>query len=56
MNLTTQDEQVACFQNVAALRERWSDWNRAPFTNDSTMHVSVWEKTPSPRPVRRGLR
>jgi pimeloyl-ACP methyl ester carboxylesterase len=22
-----------------------SDWNRAPFTNDSTMHVSVWEKT-----------
>ena len=27
------------------LRERWSDWNRAPFTNDSTMHVSVWEKT-----------
>jgi SAM-dependent methyltransferase len=27
------------------LRERWSDWTRAPFTNDSTMHVSVWEKT-----------
>ena len=27
------------------LRERWSDWNRAPFTNDSTMHVSVWEQT-----------
>jgi hypothetical protein len=27
------------------LRERWSDWNRAPFTNDSPMHVSVWEKT-----------
>ncbi len=27
------------------LRERWSDWNREPFTSDSTAHVSVWEKT-----------
>jgi SAM-dependent methyltransferase len=27
-----------------ALRERWSDWTRAPFTSDSTTHVSVWEK------------
>jgi hypothetical protein len=27
------------------LRERWSDWNREPFTNESTKHVSVWEKT-----------
>jgi SAM-dependent methyltransferase len=26
------------------LRERWSDWNREPFTSDSTNHVSVWEK------------
>ena len=26
------------------LRERWSDWNREPFTSDSEMHVSVWEK------------
>jgi tRNA/tmRNA/rRNA uracil-C5-methylase (TrmA/RlmC/RlmD family) len=26
------------------LRERWSDWNRAPFTGESGMHVSVWEK------------
>jgi SAM-dependent methyltransferase len=26
------------------LRERWSDWNRAPFTSESTKHVSVWEK------------
>ena len=25
------------------LRERWSDWNRAPFTSDSRSHVSVWE-------------
>jgi hypothetical protein len=27
-----------------ALRERWSDWNRQPFTSESTSHVSVWEK------------
>jgi SAM-dependent methyltransferase len=26
------------------LRERWSDWNREPFTAESTKHVSVWEK------------
>jgi SAM-dependent methyltransferase len=26
------------------LRERWSDWNREPFTNDSRSHISVWEK------------
>ena len=29
------------------LRERWGDWNREPFTSDSTKHVSVWEK-PAP--------
>jgi SAM-dependent methyltransferase len=27
-----------------ALRERWSDWHRAPFTGESGGHVSVWEK------------
>jgi SAM-dependent methyltransferase len=26
------------------LRERWSGWNREPFTSDSAKHVSVWEK------------
>ena len=26
------------------LRERWADWSRAPFTSESTGHVSVWEK------------
>jgi SAM-dependent methyltransferase len=26
------------------LRERWSDWNRDPFTSHSRSHVSVWEK------------
>jgi len=28
-----------------SLRARWSGWNREPFTNDSTKHVSVWEKS-----------
>jgi SAM-dependent methyltransferase len=27
-----------------SLRERWSDWDRAPFTAESRKHVSVWEK------------
>ena len=27
-----------------SLRERWGDWTHAPFTSDSTSHVSVWEK------------
>ncbi len=31
------------------LRERWSGWNREPFTSESTKHVSVWEK-----PLRAG--
>jgi SAM-dependent methyltransferase len=26
------------------LRERWSGWNREPFTSESTKHVSVWER------------
>ena len=26
------------------LRERWADWDRAPFTIESRKHVSVWEK------------
>jgi hypothetical protein len=26
------------------LRERWADWDRSPFTAESTKHVSVWEK------------
>ena len=25
------------------LRERWSDWQREPFTSDSGKHVSVWQ-------------
>ena len=27
------------------LRERWSGWEREPFTSESTKHVSVWKKT-----------
>ena len=27
------------------LRERWGGWKHEPFTSDSRMHVSVWEKT-----------
>jgi SAM-dependent methyltransferase len=26
------------------LRERWSGWNREPFTSESGKHISVWEK------------
>jgi hypothetical protein len=26
------------------LRERWSSWDRQPFTSESTSHVSVWER------------
>ena len=28
-----------------SLRERWSGWNREPFTSESGKHVSVWQKT-----------
>jgi SAM-dependent methyltransferase len=27
-----------------ALRERWEDWDRSPFTGESRTHVSVWER------------
>lgn len=27
-----------------ALRDRWSDWNRGPFTSVSRSHISVWQK------------
>lgn len=26
------------------LRSRWGGWGREPFTNESRMHVSIWEK------------
>jgi hypothetical protein len=26
------------------LRERWSGWNREPFTSESRKHISVWHK------------
>lgn len=28
------------------LVERWSGWDRAPFTAESTTHISVWQKPP----------
>ncbi len=28
-----------------SLSERWSNWQRDPFTSDSTSHVSVWRKS-----------
>lgn len=30
------------------LRERWGGWKREPFSSDSRMQVSVWEKTEAP--------
>jgi hypothetical protein len=27
------------------LRDRWADWQRAPFTSESRSHISVWEKS-----------
>jgi SAM-dependent methyltransferase len=30
------------------LEDRWADWDRSPFTNDSQGHVSVWRKPPVP--------
>ena len=26
------------------LRDRWANWDRSPFTGESTSHVSLWEK------------
>lgn len=26
------------------LRERWTDWDRSPFTAESMKHISVWQK------------
>jgi SAM-dependent methyltransferase len=26
------------------LRERWADWDRSPFTSESSKHISAWEK------------
>ena len=29
------------------LRERWSDWDRSPFSSASPKHISVWELDPA---------
>ena len=31
------------------LEQRYSDWDRSPFTSDSESHVSVWRKSPNQR-------
>ena len=33
-------------------RERWSGWNREPFTNESRQHISVWQKSKSADTMR----
>jgi SAM-dependent methyltransferase len=34
------------------LRDRWADWDRSPFTGESTKHISVWRTPHDPLPVR----
>lgn len=34
------------------LRDRWADWDRSPFTAESTKHVSVWQRPHHPLPDR----
>jgi SAM-dependent methyltransferase len=34
------------------LRERWEGWTRTPFTNESTRHVSIWQKPDEPATAR----
>lgn len=34
------------------LEHRWQDWERTPFTGESTRHVSVWRKTESSESAR----
>ena len=31
-----------------SLRERWSDWDGEPFTDESTKHISIWQKDVPP--------
>ena len=26
------------------LENRWSDWDRTPYTSESRKHVSIWQK------------
>jgi len=58
-NLTTQEGQIACFENAAAhlpsggrfarlagmrLEQRWVGWAGEPFTGLSPSHVSAYQK------------
>ncbi len=33
-----------------SLHQRWSGWNREPFTSDAVKHISVWQKPGPPSP------
>ena len=37
--------QLDLMARLAGMRlvHRWADWDRSPFTSDSTSHVSVWQ-------------
>lgn len=37
-----------------SLSERWSDWDRSPFTADSRKHISVWQAPGRGEQVTRG--
>ena len=43
---STQPGELDLMARLAGmrLRERWSGWEREPFTDESTKHVSVWQK------------
>jgi hypothetical protein len=38
--------ELALMAKIAGmtLRDRWSDWQRSPFTSESRSHISVWIK------------
>ncbi|MDF3290579.1 class I SAM-dependent DNA methyltransferase [Streptomyces silvisoli] len=37
------------------LRDRWENWVRAPFTGESTAHISIWEKPIDQEAPRSGV-
>ena len=44
MNVTTQAEQVAVFENAFGDEHRWSDWQRGEFTSTSDNQVAVFAR------------
>jgi hypothetical protein len=39
-----QEYDLMAYVAGLELHERWSDWNRDPFSAESTKHISVWRK------------